>query len=220
MTEIPDINDKDNFANKVYSHLLEMGVPIQEADEWLFDFFYMKEDRPRPGTNIKFDLIRQDPEFGDQEDRTDNDYMRTKEGDERFGTQDVDSSHMATIGYDSKNGVMELRFKNGSVYRYLNIPQELFAKLKQSPSKGKFFHKYIRGNDKFKVAQVEEKSLECDDSIEEYVEVDEEKLLPQKRRGYQDPVDLDDDDVKDKGFIPRDKEGKLDGTDMKEKEWK
>ena len=36
----------------------------------------------------------------------------------------VDSSSIASVGYDSKAYVLEIEFRNGGVYRYLDVPAQ------------------------------------------------------------------------------------------------
>ena len=214
MEEAPDPVNKEEFAGAIYNHMIEVGVPIEEADEWLFDFCYLSEGRPRPSADIPFDMIRNDPEYGDQVDRTDNNKAkkRKESSDERFGTEPVESKNLATIGYDTKNSVMEISFQNGAVYRYLNIPENIFSGLKASTSKGRFFDKYVRQNPEYKYARVESVSLDPKETVVEYTEVDEDMVAPKLKRGYADPADLTDKDVEDMGFIPRKDSDKPSGS--------
>lgn len=60
----------------------------------------------------------------------------------------VVSSNLQSAGY--KSGVMEVKFANGSVYRYAGVPEPLFREFMESSSKGKFFTERIkRGNFQF-----------------------------------------------------------------------
>ena len=51
----------------------------------------------------------------------------------------VDSSQIRSVGYDSETETMYVEFKNGQVYRYLEVPQNVFNNLKNSSSPGRFF---------------------------------------------------------------------------------
>lgn len=55
----------------------------------------------------------------------------------------VESSVIAEIGYEEE--VMEVRFNNGGVYRYFNVPPEVCLNLLKADSKGRFFNYEIRG---------------------------------------------------------------------------
>ncbi len=55
----------------------------------------------------------------------------------------VVSSNVEAVGYE--NGFIEIRFLNGSVYRYPNCTEELFSQLLSAPSKGAFVHQRLKG---------------------------------------------------------------------------
>jgi hypothetical protein len=64
----------------------------------------------------------------------------------------VESSSLRSIGYDRKTRILEVEFASGGIYRYDDVPAELWSELRQSPSKGKFFQECIR--DRFPTARV------------------------------------------------------------------
>lgn len=55
----------------------------------------------------------------------------------------VESRVIAEIGYEDE--VMEVRFNNGGVYRYFNVPPEVCLDFLRASSKGHFFNHEIRG---------------------------------------------------------------------------
>jgi hypothetical protein len=55
----------------------------------------------------------------------------------------VESSMIDSIGFE-KN-VLEVRFRNGGLYQYIDVPESVSALLMQAPSKGRFFNEQIRG---------------------------------------------------------------------------
>ena len=55
----------------------------------------------------------------------------------------VDSSSIDSIGYE-KN-VLEVGFRNGGVYQYFDVPEEMVVMLMRADSKGAFFNQNIRG---------------------------------------------------------------------------
>lgn len=55
----------------------------------------------------------------------------------------VESSMIDSIGYE-KN-VLEVRFSNGGLYQYLDVPESVLAELMRASSKGRFFNQQIRG---------------------------------------------------------------------------
>lgn len=54
----------------------------------------------------------------------------------------VESSCIDSVGYD--NEVLEVRFNNGGVYRYFEVPAQLYRQLLAAESKGRFFNHHIR----------------------------------------------------------------------------
>lgn len=59
------------------------------------------------------------------------------------GTQ---SSNIAQVGYDQESNTLRIVFTNGSVYDYYEVDEQIYRHLLQAPSKGQFFHQYIRNN--------------------------------------------------------------------------
>lgn len=55
----------------------------------------------------------------------------------------VESSMIDSIGYEKS--VLEVRFCNGGLYQYLDVPESVLAALMRAPSKGRFFNQQIRG---------------------------------------------------------------------------
>jgi len=58
--------------------------------------------------------------------------------------QPVRSSDLASVGYDSGRRFLEIEFRSGGVYRYLEVPAEIHAQLLAAESKGRFFAARIR----------------------------------------------------------------------------
>jgi KTSC domain len=54
------------------------------------------------------------------------------------------SSALKSVGY--RRGVLEVQVASGEVYRYLDVPRELFLELMRAESKGAFFNERIRDN--------------------------------------------------------------------------
>ena len=66
--------------------------------------------------------------------------------------QPVESSVLASVGYDAKTRLLEIEFHSGAIYRYLEVPVEIFRRLLAAESKGRFFGAAIR--DKFRSERV------------------------------------------------------------------
>jgi hypothetical protein len=58
--------------------------------------------------------------------------------------QDVDSSMLASVGYDEKSKTLEVEFNNGGVYQYFDVEKEVFEKLMNAESLGSYFYHNIR----------------------------------------------------------------------------
>jgi len=56
----------------------------------------------------------------------------------------LESSVLASAGYDPDIAVLELEFRSGEVYRYFAVPPSVNAGLLAAPSAGRFFTQRIR----------------------------------------------------------------------------
>lgn len=57
----------------------------------------------------------------------------------------VSSSNLAEVGYNPDKEILEIKFEDGGVYRYFNVPMEVYESLMSAKSHGSFFHSNIRG---------------------------------------------------------------------------
>lgn len=58
----------------------------------------------------------------------------------------VRSSDLATVGYDARAEVLDVEFRSGGIYRYHDVPRNIFAELMAADSKGRFFARHIRNH--------------------------------------------------------------------------
>ncbi len=56
----------------------------------------------------------------------------------------VESSNLASVGYDSVISTLEIEFHNGRIYQYFAVPQEIYDGLMNAASKGSYFHNNIK----------------------------------------------------------------------------
>lgn len=56
----------------------------------------------------------------------------------------VESSSIASVGYDEASRSLEVEFLHGAVYRYAEVPRAVYAALLAAESKGSFFNSAIR----------------------------------------------------------------------------
>ena len=57
----------------------------------------------------------------------------------------VDSSNLASVGYDAKKKILEIEFNHGGVYQYFDVPKDVFDELMDADSHGKYFVHNIKG---------------------------------------------------------------------------
>lgn len=62
--------------------------------------------------------------------------------------QAVQSSNIESIGHDSENNVLHVKFKNGGTYTYQGVDTRKFLKLKGAESVGSHLHQEIKPNHK------------------------------------------------------------------------
>lgn len=63
--------------------------------------------------------------------------------------QAVESSNLASIGYDAENEILEVEFNHGGIYQYYDVPQNVFDALMRADSHGKYFSANIRNDYKY-----------------------------------------------------------------------
>jgi hypothetical protein len=57
----------------------------------------------------------------------------------------VESRAFAAVGYSKRLHALEIEFRNGATYRYLEVAPSVYRALMESPSKARFYHKNVRG---------------------------------------------------------------------------
>jgi len=63
------------------------------------------------------------------------------------------SSTLSSVGYDRRNRMLEIEFRNGHVYQYLDVPKGVYDGLCLAHSKGRYFNDRIR--DSFDAVKLE-----------------------------------------------------------------
>lgn len=56
----------------------------------------------------------------------------------------VDSSVLASVGYDRDRMVLEIEVAGGAIYRYFDVPESTFRQLMGAESLGKYYNANIR----------------------------------------------------------------------------
>jgi KTSC domain len=58
----------------------------------------------------------------------------------------IDSSALLSVGYSKEQRILEVEFrKEGLIYRYLDVPANVFRELLDAPSKAGYYNENIRG---------------------------------------------------------------------------
>ena len=57
---------------------------------------------------------------------------------------EIDSAMIRSIAYDDGARTCDVRFTSGRVYRYSDVPREVFDWWSRTPSKGAFFNRKVR----------------------------------------------------------------------------
>jgi hypothetical protein len=56
----------------------------------------------------------------------------------------VQSSNLASVGYDASASILEIEFHSGGVYQYFGVPRAVHEGLMTAASKGSYFHHNIK----------------------------------------------------------------------------
>ena len=57
----------------------------------------------------------------------------------------VESSNLASVGYDEATKTLEIQFHSGGIYEYDDVEKEIYDDLMNAESKGRYFMSMIRG---------------------------------------------------------------------------
>ena len=58
--------------------------------------------------------------------------------------QSVESSNLASIGYDAENEILEVEFNHGGIYQYFDVPENVYDELMNADSHGQYFDRNIK----------------------------------------------------------------------------
>ena len=61
------------------------------------------------------------------------------------GWQPLQSSHLSHCRYDEATQVLEIGFRDGSVYAHQGVPAELYEGLMGAESAGSYYARHIKG---------------------------------------------------------------------------
>lgn len=61
----------------------------------------------------------------------------------------VQSSNIASIGYDENSATLEIEFLNGGVYQYFDVPKNVYDEIMAASSHGQYLAQNIKGRFRF-----------------------------------------------------------------------
>ena len=61
----------------------------------------------------------------------------------------VRSTNILSVGYEAESAILEIEFRNGGLYKYLNVPQTVYDEFMAAPSHGSYFHRHIKNRYKW-----------------------------------------------------------------------
>jgi hypothetical protein len=64
----------------------------------------------------------------------------------RIARQPVHSRALASVGYSKRLHALEVEFVSGAVYRYSNVPPQVYRDLLSATSKAQFYDTNVRGH--------------------------------------------------------------------------
>lgn len=53
------------------------------------------------------------------------------------------STHLASVGYNDQTGILVVEFKDGEIYEYENVPQDVMVEFITAKSQGSYFQRNI-----------------------------------------------------------------------------
>lgn len=56
----------------------------------------------------------------------------------------VTSSNLYSVGFNSDAAILEIEFRNGSIYQYSNVPHNVYLALMSAGSHGTYFSSFIK----------------------------------------------------------------------------
>jgi hypothetical protein len=61
----------------------------------------------------------------------------------------VNSSSLASVGFDADSSTLQIEFKDGGIYDYFSVPPQHFAGVLSAGSAGRYFHDHIKDRYRF-----------------------------------------------------------------------
>lgn len=56
----------------------------------------------------------------------------------------LDSSSLVSVAYDIERMILQIEFRDRTIYQYVKVPERIHQELLQAVSKGGYFNRYVR----------------------------------------------------------------------------
>jgi hypothetical protein len=56
----------------------------------------------------------------------------------------VESSAIASVGYDAAAGTLEIEFRSGRIYQYFDVPPHIAQEMVSAPSRGAYLNDVVK----------------------------------------------------------------------------
>ncbi len=66
---------------------------------------------------------------------------------------EVVSSNIHSVGYDATENVLQVRFHGGALYRYLNVPENVYRGFLEADSAGRYLNTEVKGKYEYEKAE-------------------------------------------------------------------
>ena len=63
--------------------------------------------------------------------------------------ESVDSSNIEALGFDEDSSTLQIEFKNGGLYQYFDVTENVFIGLRDADSPGRYLAENIKGMYRF-----------------------------------------------------------------------
>ena len=65
--------------------------------------------------------------------------------------QRLDSTSLASVGYDPAKNLLEVEFRNGGIYQYLEVDDHEYDGFREAESKGRFLNTEIKPTHRYRL---------------------------------------------------------------------
>lgn len=81
---------------------------------------------------------------------SEDDFKKVIKEEKNLRRNNVESSNIKSIGYDTENKILEVEFRHGGIYQYLDIPENIYEEFMNADSHGKYFSEKIRNDNDYR----------------------------------------------------------------------